>query len=149
MTLVRRVLRTARPVVETLLAGALLGVVAMVFATQLTGLGSPQSPSELPLARAYMLAVMRNDVDTMAQLGPNADVLGRAINSQQLTTLLNTVKFDSLTYLGGAGLGSFGVHVYVIQSEGANGIRLSPFALAVVKGKVVQLRGLTPQPATP
>lgn len=149
MTLLRRVLRTARPIVETLLAGALLGVVVMAFASQLAGTGSSRSSAELPLARAYMLAVMRNDVDTMAQLGPNADVLGRAINSQQLTTLLNTVKFDSLTYLGGAGLGSFGVHVYVIQSESASGIRLSPFALAVVKGKVVQLRGLTPQAATP
>lgn len=148
MTLLRRAIRTLRPIVETLLAGALLGIVGMAFATQLAGSGSANGSHELPLARAYMLAVIRNDVDTMAQLGPNADVLGRAINSQQLTALLNSVKFDSLTYLGGAGLGPVGVHMYVIQSEGANGVRLSPFALAIVQGKVVQLRGLSPQPAT-
>jgi hypothetical protein len=148
MTLLRRVVRTVRPVVETLLAGILLGVVAMAFATQLSGPGESQTSTEIRVARAYMLAVMRNDVDTMAQLGPNADVLGRAINSQQLTQLLNSVKFDSLTYLGGAGLGPFGVHVYVIQSEGASGMRLSPFALTIVQGKVVQLRGLSPQTET-
>ena len=77
MTLLRRFVRFSRPIVETLLAGILLGAVVAAFAVQmgLTG-GSSASTEEVPLARAYMVALIRNDMDTMSQLGPTADTLG-------------------------------------------------------------------------
>lgn len=139
MTLVRRVLRSLRPVIETLLAGVLLGVVVMGFATQVWGSGDATSNRELPLARAYMLAVIHNDLDTMSQLGPSADTLGQAINFQKRADALRNLKVDSLTYLGGSALGAAGVHIYVVETEDASGQHLIPFALTVYQGRVVRV----------
>src|SRR4051794_14981152 len=140
MTLLRRVLRTGRPVVETLLAGVLLGVVVMGIASQISPNGtSSAAATEVPLARAYMLALIRNDLDTMSQLGPNADTIGSAINFQKRADALKDLKVDTLTYLGGSALGAVGVHVYVVQTEEPTGVKLVPFAITVYQGKVVRV----------
>jgi len=138
MILLRRVLRTLRPIAETLLAGVLVGVVAMGFATQLSGSGNV-SNAEVPLARTYMLALIRNDLDTMSQLGPSADTLAQAINFQKRADALKNLKVDSLTYLGGSALGGAGVHVYVVETEDAQGQHLIPFSLTVFQGRVVRV----------
>ena len=140
MTLLRRVIRTARPVVETLLAGILVGVVVVAFATSIIGSNSPNATAaEVPLARAYMVALIHNDLDTMAQLGPSADVLAQAINFQKRADALKNLKVDSLTYLGGSALGGVGLHVYVVETEDSSGAHLVPFSLTVYQGKVVRV----------
>ena len=139
MTLLRRVLRTFRPVIETLLAGVLVGIVVTGFATQVWGNRDGVSNSEVPLARAYMLALIHNDLDTMSQLGPSADTLGQAINFQKRADALKNLKVDSLTYLGGTALGAAGVHVYVVATEDGSGEHLIPFSLTVFQGRVVRV----------
>jgi hypothetical protein len=139
MTLARRVLRLLRPVVETLLAGALLGVVVMGIATDSSVTGANSTSAELPLARAYMTALIHNDIDTMAQLGPSADTLNQAINFQKRADALKNLKVDTLTYLGGTALGGEGVHVYVVETEDPTGLRLIPFSLTVYQGRVVRV----------
>jgi len=113
MTLLRRTIRTARPVVETLLAGALLGVVILAIVLQLRINADPPPTAELPLARAYMLAFIRNDTDTMAKLNPSGDAVSQAIQFQNLIAASSGVQFKSLTYLGGSAVGPLGVHDYV------------------------------------
>jgi hypothetical protein len=137
MTVLRRALRTFRPVYETLLAGVLVGVVAMGFASQIAGGSS--ATGEVPLARSYMLALIHNDIDTMSQLGPSADTLGQAINFQKRADALKNLKVDSLTYLGGSALGAAGVHVYVVATEDQGGEHLIPFSLTVFQGRVVRV----------
>jgi hypothetical protein len=139
MTLLRRVLRTARPVVETLLAGALLGVVVTGMAGQLVVNGRSGASAEVPTARAFMVALIRNDLDTLSQIGPSADTLSLAINFQKRADALKNLKVDTLTYLGGSALGSVGIHVYAVETEDASGMHLLPFALTVYQGRVVRV----------
>jgi len=140
MTLLRRFVRFSRPIAETLLAGILLGAVVAAFAVQMGLTGGPSAATEeVPLARAYMVALIRNDMDTMSQLGPTADTLGQAISFQKRADALKDLKVDSLTYLGGSALGSAGVHLYVVATEDANGSHLVPFAVTVFQGKVVRV----------
>jgi hypothetical protein len=140
MTLRRRVTRAIRPAIETLLAGLLLGVVAGVLIGQLSLSDSSQrTPIEAPQARAYMLALIRNDLDTMSQLGPTADAISQAINFQKRADALKDVQIDSLTYLGGSALGGVGIHLYVVEIEASGGLQLVPFSLTVHQGRVVRV----------
>ena len=86
-----------------------------------------------------MLALIRNDLDTMSQLGPSSDTIGSAINFQKRADALKNLKVDTLTYLGGSALGNAGVHVYVVQTEDASGLKLIPFSLTVFQGRVVRV----------
>jgi hypothetical protein len=86
-----------------------------------------------------MLALIHNDMDTMAQLGPSADTLAQAINFQKRADALKNLKVDSLTYLGGSALGSAGVHVYVVATEDSGGEHLIPFSLTIYQGRVVRV----------
>jgi hypothetical protein len=138
MTVLRRVLRMFRPVVETLLAGVLVGVVAMGFMGQISG-GGDASSGEVSVARTYMLALIHNDLDTMAQLGPSSDTLAQAINFQKRADALKNLKVDALTYLGGSALGAAGVHLYVVATEDQGGEHLIPFTLTVFQGRVVRV----------
>jgi hypothetical protein len=139
MTLLRRILRTARPVIETLLAGLLVGVVATALVTQLVVSNSGGTAAEVPQARAYMLALIRNDLDAMSRLGPTGDAVGQAITFQKRADALKDVKIGSLTYLGGTGLGSVGVHVYVVEATDASGTHLVPFSVTVLQGRVIYI----------
>ena len=139
MSMLRRVLRTARPVVETILAGLLLGVVGTVLASELVTNTTAGQAAEVPQARSYMLALIRNDLDAMSQLGPSADAVSQAINFQKRADALKDVKVGSLTYLGGAALGGAGVHVYIVEADDAAGAHSYPFTLTVVEGKVVHV----------
>ena len=138
MTLLRRSLSYFRPAMETLLAGALVGVVVTAFGSQLMA-SSAGPTAEVPQARTYMLALIRNDLDTMSQLGPTADTISQAINFQKRADALKDVKVGSLTYLGGAALGGAGVHVYVVEADDAAGPHLVPFALTIFQGRVVHV----------
>jgi hypothetical protein len=148
MTVVRRVLRTLRPVVETLLAGALIGAVVMAIAVDVQSDSATSSANaELPLARAYMLAFIRNDTDTMAQLNPSGDAVSQAVQFQNLFAASSSIQFKSLTYLGGSAVGPLGVHNYVIEVATPQGDTMIPFAVTVYQGHVVQLKNLNPQTA--
>lgn len=142
MTLLRRFVRAARPVVETLLAGLLLGVVGTALVTQLlVPKATPGVTAEVPQARAYMLAVLHNDVDTLTKLGPATDALGQALAFQRTVDALKAAKFSSLTYLGGYALGNGGIHIYVVEADDADGSHLIPVSLTVVQGRVVNIGG--------
>jgi hypothetical protein len=139
MTLQRRPLRYLRPAVETILAGVLVGAVGTAFTSQMITSSAAGPASELPQARSYMLALIRNDLDAMSQLGPTADTVSQAINFQKRADALKDVKVGSLTYLGGAALGGAGVHVYVVEADDASGAHLVPFALTIYQGRVINV----------
>jgi hypothetical protein len=140
MTFLRRVVRAARPAIETVVAGALLGAVVAVFVAQAAGSSSQSATqAEVPVARAYMLALVHSDVDAMAQLSPSVDPVNQAIYYQQLADAFKTAKVESLTYLGGATLGGLGIHVYVVQAKDESGEHLLPFTLTVYQGNIVRV----------
>ena len=139
MTLPRRILRIARPVTETLLAGLLVGVVATALVTQLVVSNPTGTLAEVPQARAYMLALIRNDLDTMSQLGPTGDAVGQAITFQKRADALKDVQIGTLTYLGGSALGAVGVHLYVVEATDTTGVHLVPFSVTVLQGRVIYI----------
>ena len=141
MTVPRRTLRTIRPIIETLLAGIFLGIVGTSLVTQALLAGGPPSSAsqEVPLARAFMFALITNDLDMMADLAPGTDPLGQAIAFQKRADALKGLRVESLTYLGGSALGSVGVHVYVVQTNEEDAVSLVPFVLTVYRGKVVRV----------
>jgi hypothetical protein len=139
MTMLRRAFRIVRPVAETVTAGLLLGVVGTLLVSELVVPSSSGTTAEVPQARSYMLALVRNDLDAMSRLGPSADAVSQAINFQKRADALKDVKVGSLTYLGGEALGGVGVHVYVVEADDASGPHLVPFALTVFQGKVVHI----------
>jgi hypothetical protein len=139
MTLLRRILRIARPVTETLLAGLLVGVVATALVNQLVVSTATDTLAEVPQARAYMLALIRNDLDAMSRLGPTGDAVGQAITFQKRADALKDVKIGTLTYLGGSGLGGVGVHLYVVEATDAAGVHLVPFSVTVLQGRVIYI----------
>lgn len=105
-----------------LLAGFILSSVVGVIA-QDSGLFG--NNAESPVTRAYMLGLLQRDPNSMAGNQPDKGVAGRAADLQGAAAAQSamTIQPVSLTYLGGASVSGFSVHIYAVDmrtSEGVN-----------------------------
>lgn len=131
-----KALRTA---LATVLLGGLLGYVV-------TGLGGPLI-AEMALfgnresteARRYMIAVLENEPETLANLTPKGDVVSRAMQYLQSDESQGQWTPLSLTYMGGVTKGGLQVHTYAIELRSASGReQFIPLALTLANGKVIR-----------
>ena len=131
-----KVLRTA---LATVLLGGLLGYVV-------TGLGGPLIAEmaifgnrESTEARRYMIAVLENEPETLANLTPKGDVVSRAMQYLQSDESQGQWTPLSLTYMGGVTKGGLQVHTYAIELRSASGReQFIPLALTLANGKVIR-----------
>ena len=137
-----------RPVIETVLAGALLGGAVALAAGQLLPRDRPVASAETPVARQFMTAVF--DRDTRAQEAVLAETqpANRALLLQELTRTVLTATPVSLTYLGGGTLGPWSVDMYALEMTLPDGTRrLVPFSLTSARGQLLVARFGSAQPS--
>jgi hypothetical protein len=121
-----------------MLAGFVIASAVSVF-IQDSGLfgASPESP----IARAYMLGLLQRDPSSIVGIRPNQSIAQRAAELQGADTSRTTASIQpvSLTYIGGAGVGSYSVHIYAVDLRTAQGSdEFFSFALTVAGGKVIR-----------
>ena len=131
--------KAIRTALATVLLGGLLGYVV-------TGLGGPLM-AEMALfgnresteARRYMIAVLENEPETLANLTPKGDVVSRAMQYLQSDESQGQWTPLSLTYMGGVTKGGLQVHTYAIELRSASGReQFIPLALTLANGKVIR-----------
>jgi hypothetical protein len=135
-----KVLTGVRGLVVTALAGALLGYVISAFAGPVVA----ENPlfggaTESPQARAFMVGLMQSEPEALLALTPSRDVVSRAMQYKQMEELRGQLQPVSLTYLGGRGTHTNGVHIYAVElREPGRGERFFPLVLTLRDGKVVR-----------
>jgi hypothetical protein len=96
---------------------------------------------ESPEGRAYMLALLQRESESLNALRPQQDVVSKALAAQSAQQSNSSTKPLSLTYLGGASAGRLSVQIYAIEVRATDGSQqLFPLALTLVGGKVVLTR---------
>lgn len=126
----------------TILVGMFLGFVLSAFVgvfVQDSGLFG--TSGESPVARAYMLGLLQRDPNSIVGIRPNQSVAQRASELQgaQTSRSNSAIQPLSLTYLGGATVGSYSVHIYAVGLRSSSGAdQFFPLALTVSGGKVVR-----------
>lgn len=92
-------------------------------------------------ARAYMVALLQREADSLNALRPQQDVVSKALSQQSAQQSASQAKPLSLTYLGGASQGSFSVQIYAVEVRASDGTQqLFPLALTLLGGRVVGTR---------
>lgn len=92
-------------------------------------------------ARAYMVALLQREADSLNALRPQQDVVSKALSQQSAQQSTSQAKPLSLTYLGGASQGSFSVQIYAVEVRANDGSQqLFPLALTLLRGRVVGTR---------
>jgi hypothetical protein len=128
--------------IGTILVGALLGY---IFSAALGSFVQDQgwfaSSGESREARAYMVALLQREADSLSQLRPQQDVVSQALAAQSAQQQQQQAKPLSLTYIGGASSGRLSVYIYAVEVRATDGSQqLFPLALTLLGGKVVQTR---------
>jgi hypothetical protein len=125
-----------------LLVGMLAGfVVASAIGVVVQDSGWFGASGESPIARAYMLGLLQRDPSSIAGIRPNQSISQRAAELQGAESSRTTSSIQplSLTYLGGAGVGAYSVHIYAVGLRTAEGVdQFFPLALTVTGGRVVR-----------
>ena len=125
----------------TLLVGLLAGfVVSSGIGVFVQDSGLFGASKESPIARAYMLGLLQRDPGSITGIRPNQSISQRAAELQGAETSRSTGSIQplSLTYLGGAGVGGYSVHIYAVGLRTAEGDdQFFPMALTVGGGGVV------------
>jgi hypothetical protein len=112
--------------IGTVLIGVFTGfILASIFGIVIQDSGLFGSNAESPVTRAYMLGVLQRDPNSTAGIAPDKSVAGRAADLQGADVARTTMTIQpiSLTYLGGASVTGFSVHIYAVDirtSEGTN-----------------------------
>lgn len=112
--------------IGTLLIGVLAGfILASIVGVVAQDSGLFGNNAESPVTRAYMLGLLQRDPNSMAGNQPDKGVAGRAADLQGAAAAQSTMSIQpvSLTYLGGASVTGFSVHIYAVDirtSEGTN-----------------------------
>jgi hypothetical protein len=128
--------------VGTVLVGIFAGFVAASFVgviVQDSGLFG--TSGESPVARAYMLGLIQRDPNAIVGIRPNQSIAQRAAELQGADSSRSTSSIQplSLTYIGGATVGSYSVHIYAVGLRSQSGTdQFFPLALTVSGGKVVR-----------
>jgi hypothetical protein len=128
--------------IGTILVGSLLGYIG---SAALGGFVQDQgwfaSSGESREARAYMLALLTREADSLSQLRPQQDVVSQALAAQSAQQNQQQSKPLSLTYLGGGSAGRLSVHIYAVEVRANDGTQqFFPLALTLLGGKVVETR---------
>jgi hypothetical protein len=126
----------------TLLVGMFAGfLIASAVGVFVQDSGLFGASGESPIARAYMLGLLQRDPSAIAGIRPNQSISQRAAELQGADTsrTTSTIQPLSLTYIGGATVGSFSVHIYAVGLRNSQGVdQFFPLALTVSGGKVVR-----------
>jgi hypothetical protein len=92
-------------------------------------------------ARAYMVALLQREADSLSALRPEQDVVSKALAQQSAQQSTSQAKPLSLTYLGGLSQGNFSVQIYAVEVRANDGSQqLFPLALTLLSGRVVGTR---------
>jgi hypothetical protein len=128
--------------IGTILVGSLLGYIgSAAFGSFVQDQGWFASSGESREARAYMLALLQREADSLSQLRPQQDVVSQALAAQSAQQNQQQSKPLSLTYLGGASAGRLSVHIYAVEVRASDGSQqFFPLALTLLGGKVVETR---------
>jgi hypothetical protein len=131
-----------RTAVGTVLVGLMIGYFAAAGVSSFVqDQGWFATSGESPQARAYMLALLQRESDSLAALRPQQDVVSQALAAQSAQQSTTNTKPLSLTYLGGASAGRLSVQIYAVEVRANDGSQqLFPLALTLLGGKVVQTR---------
>jgi len=119
-----------------MLAGYVIAAAAGVF-IQDSGLFG--ASGESPVARTYMLGLLQRDPNSIVGIRPNQSIAQRAAELQAADSSRTTAQIQplSLTYIGGATVGVYSVHIYAVGIRNAQGVdQFFPLALTVYGGKV-------------
>ncbi len=119
-----------------MLAGYVIAAAAGVF-IQDSGLFG--ASGESPVARTYMLGLLQRDPNSIVGIRPNQSIAQRASELQAADSSRTTAQIQplSLTYIGGATVGVYSVHIYAVGIRNAQGVdQFFPLALTVYGGKV-------------
>lgn len=127
-----------RTAVAMLLIGGLVGYVGTAFTTTLVAdsgvLGRRGESSD---AHKYVMAYVQRQSDSLARLGPQNDVVSRALQQQNASLQNLDVKPLTVTYLGGGSAGPISVHIYALELQASGGqYEFFSLALTIVGGKV-------------
>ncbi len=124
----------------TLLVGMLAGyVIAAAAGVFIQDSGLFGASGESPVARTYMLALLQRDPNSIVGIRPNQSIAQRAAELQAADSSRTTAQIQplSLTYIGGATVGIYSVHIYAVGLRNSQGVdQFFPLALTVYGGKV-------------
>ena len=122
--------------------GLLVGyVISASLATISNDQGWFTASGESGPGRAYMVALLQREADSLNALRPQQDVVSQALAAQSAQQSKSQAKPLSLTYLGGVSQGNFSVQLYAVEVRGADGAQqLFSLALMLLGGKVVGTR---------
>src|SRR2546428_13078493 len=121
-----------------MLAGYVIAAAAGVF-IQDSGLFG--ASGESPVARTYMLGLLQRDPNSIVGIRPNQSIAQRAAGLQGAdnSRATSTIQPLALTYIGGATVGSYSVHIYAVGLRNSQGVdQFFPLALTVSGGKVIR-----------
>lgn len=128
--------------IGTVLVGVFLGFVLSAFAgVIIQDSGLLGTNGESPVARAYMLGLLEQKPETIVGIRPNQSIAQRAAELQGAETSRSSSSIQplSLTYMGGATVGSYAVHIYAVGLRSSSGTdQFFPLALTISGGKVVR-----------
>jgi len=126
----------------TLLVGMFAGfVIASAVGVFVQDSGLFGASGESPVARAYMLGLLQRDPNSIVGIRPNQSIAQRAAELQGADTsrTTSTIQPLSLTYIGGATVGGYSVHIYAFDLRNSHGgAQFFPLALSASVGAVVR-----------
>lgn len=131
--------------IGTLLIGVLTGfILSSIAGVFIQNSGLFGSNAESPVARAYILGLLQRDPNQMVGISPDKGVAGRAADLQgaESAKSVATIQPISLTYLGGASVTGFSVHIYVVDIRTSDGFTEFSSAAVTVRAsdhKVIRL----------
>lgn len=131
-----------RSAIGTILVGGLIGFVgSAAMGSFIQDQGWFATSGESREARAYMIALLSREADSLSQLRPQQDVVSQALAAKSAQQSQQQAKPLSLTYLGGSTAGRLSVQIYAVEVRANDGsVQLFPLALTLLGGKVIQTR---------
>ena len=133
---------TIRTAAGIVIVGMVVGyLLSMSASTVISDQGWFAASGESGPARAYMVALLQREADSLSALRPEQDVVAKALAQQSAQQSTSQAKPLSLTYLGGVSQGSFSVQIYAVEVRANDGTQqLFPLALTLLGGRVVGTR---------
>ena len=126
----------------TLLVGMFAGfVIASAVGVFIQDSGLFGASGESPVTRTYMIGLLQLDPNSIVSIRPNQTIAQRAADLQGANTSRTSSSIQplSLTYIGGATVGAYAVHIYAVGLRSSQGVdQFFPLALTVSGGKVVR-----------
>lgn len=138
-------IRALQDPIGTLVLGVLTGfILSSVAGVFIQDSGLFGSNAESPITRAYMLGLLQRDPGSVVGIQPDKGVARRAVDLQGAESARSAVTIQplSLTYLGGASVTGFSVHIYAVDirtSDGRNEFWSAALTVRQSDRKVIRL----------